>query len=105
MVRTYFFMGGGAVEKGGTAPPPTDLSTEIKILRELSLLYDIYHTEKKYHTDINSLKTILVSQNNPTRQEMVPTACIDISTTQFIFASYFLRAVPLKNSRNLLRRF
>ncbi len=66
-------MRGGAVEKGGNAPLPTDLSTEIKILRKLHLLYDMYHTEKKYYTDVNSLKTILVSQKDPTRQETVPT--------------------------------
>ena len=69
MVRTLFLWE-RAVKKGGNAPRAMNMSTEIKILCKLPLLYD---SEKKYHTDVNSLKMILVSQNNPTRQEMVPT--------------------------------
>ena len=85
----HYFLRGGRSKKGGNAPRATDLSTEIKILCKLPLLYD---TEKKYHTDVNSLKRILVSQNDPTRQETVPTACIDVSTTKFYFCELFLVA-------------
>ena len=77
---------------------------EIKIVRKLR-----YCTVKKYHhtywpywgyfyCNVNSLPTILVSQNNP--------SCIcRRQYNKIIFASYFLRPISLENMRNLLIRF
>ena len=49
-----------------------------------------------------SLRTCFSEQSY---QGTFPTAYVDVSTTKFIFASYLLRPVSLKNLRNLLRRF
>ena len=51
-------------------------------------------------TDVNSLTTILVSQNDPTRG-WSPLRAYKI----LFFASYFSQPISLKNPRNLLRRF
>ncbi len=58
----------GGVEKEGNAPPATDLSTEIKILRKLPIVWygTVRSTDDTYfYCTVNSLPMSLVSQNNP----------------------------------------
>ena len=75
----------------------------IKILRKLR-----YRTVKKYRTDYTD-DTFIVLSTTVYRQfsflRTILNASVDVSTTKFIFTSYFLWSISLENSRNLLIRF
>jgi hypothetical protein len=93
----------GGVKKRGerSAGYQFRVRTEIKILRKLLYCQEVHtirtdHTHDTYCT-VNSLPTILVSQNDP--------SCIcRRQYNKFILASYFSRPISLENSRNLLIR-
>jgi hypothetical protein len=90
---------GGGQKKGGARP--TDLEydvvsyiVEIKILRKLR-----YCTVKNYHTDHTDDTFIVLSTTVYRRFSFLRTilaASVYVSTTKFIFTSYFLWPISLK---------
>ena len=74
---------------------------EIKILRKLQNPIVPYDTVKKY-----VVPTILTILSTVYQRFLflgtILAASVDVSTTKFIFVSYFSRPISLENSRNLL---
>ncbi len=63
--------------------------------------YHMYHTD---HTDDTFIVLSTVYQQFLSLRTILAVS-VDVSTTKFIFASYFSRPISLKNLRNLLIRF